>query len=102
VRRAGPLKRLSPALTAGTVRVVTSLTETDRGTLLPGLPKSAAGRRTVQLPPLIVPILRNHLDRYAQPDHDGLVFVSPRGTRLRRSNFRRRVWLPALTKWVIP
>ena len=67
-----------------------------------GLRKSAAGRRTVQLPPLIVPSLRHHLDRYAQPGDDDLVFVSPRGTRLRRSNFRRRVWLPALTKAGLP
>jgi integrase len=84
------------------VGVVSLLTETDRGTLLPGLPKSAAGRRTVQLPPLIVPSLRHHLDRYAQPGDDGLVFVSPRGARLRRSNFRRRVWLPALTEAGLP
>ena len=67
-----------------------------------GPPKSAAGRRTVQLPPLIIPSLRNHLDRYAQPDDDGLVFASPRGTRLRRRNFRRRVWLPALSKAGLP
>jgi len=78
--------------------VVSSLTETDTGTLFPGPPKSAAGRRTVQLPPLIVPSLRTHLDRYVQSSDDGLVFVSPRGTWLRRSNFRRRVWLPALTR----
>ena len=89
-------------LDACTVRVISSLTETDSGTLLPGAPKSAAGRRTVQLPPLIVPGLRDHLDRYAQPGDDGLVFVSPRGTRPRRSNFRRRVWLSALTKAGLP
>ena len=96
------LTRRHVDLDACTVRVVTSLTETDSGTLLPGQPKSAAGRRTVQLPPLIVPALRNHLDRYAQPGDDGLVFVGPRGARLRRSGFRRRVWLPALTKAALP
>jgi integrase len=96
------LTRRNVDLDACTVRAVSSLTETDSGTLLPGLPKSAAGRRTAQLPPLIVPSLSNHLNRYAQPDDDGLVFVSPRGTRLRRSNFRRRVWLPALTKAGLP
>ena len=78
------LTRQNVDLDACTVRVVSSLTETDSGTLLPGLPKSAAGRRTVQLPPLITPSLRNHLDRYAQPGDDGSVFVSPRGERLRR------------------
>ena len=96
------LTRQNVDLDACTVRVVSSLTETDSGTLLPGLPKSAAGRRTVQLPPLITPGLRNHLDRYAQPGDDGSVFVSPRGERLRRSNFRRRVWLPAFTRAGLP
>jgi len=66
-----------------------------RPTLVPGgAPRSGAA--------LIVPTLRNHLDRYAQSGDDGLVFVSPRGTRLRRSNFRRRMWLPALTKAGLP
>jgi integrase len=70
------LTRRNVDLDACTVRVVSSLTETDSGTLFPGPPKSAAGRRTVQLPPLIVPSLRNHLDRYAQPDDDDLVATS--------------------------
>jgi integrase len=96
------LTRRNVDLDACTVRVVSSLTETDSGTLLPGMPKSAAGRRTIQLPLLIVSALRYHLDRYAQPGDDGLVFVSPRGARLRRSNFRRRVWLPALAKASLP
>jgi integrase len=89
-------------LDACTVQVVSSLTETDSGTLFTGPPKSAAGRRTVQLPPLLTPSLRDHLDRYAQPGADGLVFTGPRGALLRRSNFRRRVWLPALDKAGLP
>jgi hypothetical protein len=44
----------------------------------------------------------DHLDRYAQPGPDGLVFTGPRGALLRRSNFRRRVWLPALGKGGLP
>jgi integrase len=51
---------------------------------------------------LVLPSLRNHLDRYAQPGDDGLVFVGPNGAQLRRSNFRRRVWLPALAKAGLP
>jgi integrase len=30
------------------------------------------------------------------PDADSLLFTSPSGSPLRHSNFRRRVWLPAL------
>jgi integrase len=49
-----------------------------------------------------MPILRDHLDQYAQPGDDGLVFTGPNGARLRRSNFRRRVWLPALATADLP
>jgi integrase len=89
-------------LAACTVHVASSLTETDGGALFLGPPKSAASRRTVQLPPLLVPILRNHLDRYALPGADNLVFTGPHGAMLRRSNFRRRVWLPALADAGLP
>jgi integrase len=37
-----------------------------------------------------------------QPGADGLAFVGPHGARLRRSNFRRHVWVPALTKAGLP
>ena len=67
----------------------------------PGPPKSAAGRRT-SAPSADHPVLRQHLDRYAQPGPDGLVFTGPHGARLRRSNFRRRVWLPALAAASLP
>jgi integrase len=96
------LTRGNVDLENATVRVVSTLTETDSGTLKPGPPKSAAGRRTVQLPQLVIPVLRQHLDRYAQPGHDGLVFTGPNGAPLRRSNFGRRVWLPALARAGLP
>jgi integrase len=89
-------------LDACTVQVARSLTETNRGQLLLGPPKSAAGRRTVQVPPLIIPRLRDHLACYAQSGDDGLVFTGPNGAQLRRSNFRRRVWVPALAQASLP
>ncbi len=56
-------------------------------------PKSRAGRRsvarrTLALPPPIMPDLTAHLRDFAQPGRDGLVFVGPRGGRLWRSNFQ--------------
>jgi len=57
-------------------------------------PKSRAGRRVVAFPTLTVPDLRAHLD--ALPDGASLALTSPTGSPLRHSNFRRRVWLPAL------
>jgi integrase len=59
-----------------------------------GLPKSKAGVRTVPFPELIVPDLQDHLEWVPFPV--SLVFCSSTGTPLSHSNFRRRVWLPAL------
>jgi hypothetical protein len=47
-------------------------------------------------PDLIVPDLAWHLARFPGADDDSLLFTSPTGSPLRNSNFRRRVWLPAL------
>ncbi len=61
--------------------------------LVEGAPKSRAGRRsvarrTVALPPPIMPEVAGHLDRFGQLGPDGLVFVGPKGGRLWRSNFQ--------------
>lgn len=51
--------------------------------------------RTVRIPAFVSELLAEHLTgRPADPD--GLVFHAPEGGPLRHSNFRRRVWLPAL------
>ncbi|HEV2068710.1 MAG TPA: tyrosine-type recombinase/integrase [Acidimicrobiales bacterium] len=77
------------------VRVVEQLLEVN-GRLLFSAPKTAAGVRTVALPPFLVKVMVDHVARYGQPGADGLVFVMPEGTPLRRENFRRRVWYPAV------
>jgi integrase len=60
-----------------------------------GPPKSAAGRRTIGIPSFVARSLAVHIDLYALPDDDGLVFPSADGEPMRRSNFRRRVREPA-------
>jgi integrase len=40
--------------------------------------------------------LAEHLDKNTERVRDALVFTSPGGDPLRSSNFRRRVWIPAL------
>jgi integrase len=85
------LRRQNLDLDAGVVRIVGSLAELDGGQLVEDTPKSRAGRRVVSLPPEIIPQLRDHLDRFAEPGPTGRVFVGPRGGPLRRSGFRR-VW----------
>jgi hypothetical protein len=55
-----------------------------------------AGRRVVPIPAMIIPVIRWHLACFAQDGDEGLVFTSPRSMPLRHSQFRQRVWLPAL------
>jgi integrase len=90
------LAALTPAdidLDALTVRVIRQLDYHDKGYKF-GPPKSKAGVRTVPFPDLIVPDLREHLDWV--PFSVPLVFSSSTGSPLSHSNFRQRVWLPAL------
>ena len=83
------LRRDQLDLDACEVRVTASLAELDDGRLIDGDPKSHAGKRTVAFPADIVPELTDHLERFADPKPNGLVFIGPKGGRLRRSNFRK-------------
>ncbi len=62
-------------------------------------PKTAASRRTLALPAPLVGVLTQHLKKHPAVG-DGLVFTDPEGGPMRRTNFRRRVWVPAVTKTV--
>ena len=55
-------------------------------------PKTAASRRTVTLPSWLREELAFHLAGHEQSH----VFIAPGGGLLRRSNFRYRIWLPAV------
>ena len=59
-------------------------------------PKSAASRRSVARPTIVVGELEKHLTSYAEPGVEGLVFPAPEGGFLRIENFRKRVWNPAV------
>jgi integrase len=83
------LRRNQVDLDACEVRVNASTWEMDDGRLIDGDPKSHAGKRTVAFPADIVPELADHLARFADPKPNGLVFIGPKGGRLRRSNFRK-------------
>jgi integrase len=93
--RWGELAALRPEdidLDACTVRVTRQLNKPGAVPLF-GPPKSRAGRRVVDFADLIVPDLRQHLR--AVPA-GALAFTSPEGTALSNTNFRRRVWGPAV------
>lgn len=95
------LRRTNLDLDAATVRVVGSLAELNGGKLVETSPKSRAGHRVVAIPTEIIPDLRSHLDMYAQPSPDGLVFVGPKGAMLRRSGFSR-TWNKIRTEVGLP
>jgi len=82
-------------LDARTVRVTRQLHYHGAGHSF-GPPKSRAGVRVVDFPELIVPDVRAHLAWL--PSSSALVFASSTGSPLAHSNFRRRVWLPALAR----
>ena len=58
-----------------------------------GPPKTRAGRRSVPIPRVAAVALEEHA---AELDEDALVFTAPEGGPLRVSQFRRRVWNPAV------
>jgi integrase len=76
--------------------VTEQLHELSDGRQIFGPPKTAAGQRTVAVPPPIVAELEAHLAQFSEPGADGFVFTAPGGGAIRRSNFRNRVWLPAV------
>ncbi|GAB2795080.1 tyrosine-type recombinase/integrase [Amycolatopsis magusensis] len=62
------------------------------GRLELGPPKTPAAVRTIDLPPFLVGLLGEHQHHYP----GRFVFTGADGGLYRRSNFRRRVWLPAV------
>lgn len=94
--RWGELAGLRPAridFGRRTITVVEQLNELS-GQLEWGPPKTAAGRRAVSIPGALAKMLADHLDRDPVV-RSGLVFPTPLGEPMRRSNFARRVWAPA-------
>ncbi|WP_189244145.1 tyrosine-type recombinase/integrase [Planobispora rosea] len=65
-------------------------------------PKSAAGRRTVVIPELIIEDLREHVKDFTQDGDKGLIFAGPDDGPLRNTNFNRRVWIQALQDTGLP
>jgi integrase len=78
----------------GRITVAEQLLEV-RGRLAFGPTKTGAGLRTVTLPTVAAEALAEHLSVYAEGGPEGLVFPAERGGPIRRSNFTRRVWIPA-------
>jgi integrase len=89
------LRRGRVDTTRATVTVLEIATDVS-GRLVFGPPKTRAARRTVSLPAPVADELEQHLASYAEPDPDALVFTATRGSALRATNFRRRIWSSAV------
>jgi integrase len=55
-------------------------------------PKTPRSRRRVAISPNLADELATHIGKFGS---DGWVFTSPTGDPIRRTNFRRRAWIPA-------
>jgi integrase len=95
---AAALCRANIALDVGTIRIERQLQELNDASVFLGPPKTAAGRRTVAMPPHVIPEIALHLGKYVGHSQDAVVFTSPEGAVLRRSNFNRRVWRPTCSQ----
>ena len=94
--RAGELFGLATRhvdLDAGTIRVERAVTYLPNQAPFLGSTKTESSRRTVHLPPHVVTILAEHMDRFTGPGADALVFADERGhiapAKLRQRAFRR-------------
>jgi integrase len=99
------LQRRDLDVVSGTVRVRHAFVEVSGGGVEFGPPKSRAGLRTVSIPPVILPILIEHLVAFVPDDPEALVFAGPsvRRPALRRNNFRKLVkWPEAVAKLGVP
>jgi integrase len=96
------LRRCDVDLKTGAVSVSRQLTELRGRGFVFGPPKPAAGKRLVVIPEAILPAMRQHVLEHARPGDEGLIFTSPKGRPLWHSDFRRRVWLPALREARVP
>lgn len=91
------LRRSHVDLLRRTITVVEQVQYIDRRHIVSS-PKSAAGRRSVAMPRLVADELEEHLRRLPVPGPDALVFPAPEGGYLHLENFRKRIWLPAVTQ----
>lgn len=73
------LRRRDVDLDSSALWVRRAAPELNTGRRVVGAPKSRAGRREIVLPSFLHEDVRRHLEWFAQPDPEGLVFVGERG-----------------------
>jgi integrase len=86
------LRRMDLDLAAGSLRIANNVVEVG-SCLHEGPPKTAAGRRSMTLPPSVATELRVHV---AYSVSSRYVFPAPKGGPLRAADWRKGVWHPAV------
>jgi integrase len=88
------LRRSDVDAANGLVHVRRAVARTDTGPVVKG-PKSDAGRRAVNIPPHLMPAVRDHLASHTRPAQDALLFPAVHGTGHMNPATLRRVSHPA-------
>jgi len=89
------LRRARVDLLRGKIRVTEQLVQMQDRSWLRSPPKTWAGVRSVSISPVTAETLSDHLDRFAAPTVDGLVFVNRAGNPLISSSFRTHYFTAA-------
>jgi integrase len=87
------LRRSDVDLTNGVIHVRRGVVRTSTGRKVKD-PKSDAGKRTVALPPHLLPVVKDHIREHAAMGRDGLLFPATHGEQLAPSTLYR-VFYPA-------
>lgn len=90
------LRRRDVDVRNGVIRVRLGVTRTKGGRIVKG-PKSDAGRRDVNIPPHLMPLVKAHLREHAQVGREGLLFPARHGGHLAPATLYR-VYYPARDK----
>jgi len=88
------LRRKNVNIVRSELRIMESATEIN-GRIEFGATKNRRNRN-VTVPKFLMKLLAERLENYVANDPDALVFGSPHGGALRLSNFRHRIWYPAI------
>lgn len=91
---AAALRRGRSELLRSQLHVVEALSETSEGLVFG--PTKTYQRRTVVVPGFLRDLLAEHLAAEVGSQEDALLFASPGATPMRRGNFHRRLWRPAV------
>jgi integrase len=96
------LRRAKLDLRSGKIRVTEQLIRLDSGEWHRKEPKTPASVRSITISSVTSDILGDHVERFSQPGHDGLVFPNGAGQPIAGSSFRNNHFAPAQRRAGVP